>query len=289
MEREESYTPSCTTDASSATTALELQCNAAGCTAVFRGLYAKGNLARHKRHNHNGPRVYICEDEGCDRVFRRHDARFKHYRKHHSSLAKPDVPRNNRTMPIEGKRDLALSNISGWTCTTDESDKAKVSKRWKNFEDDAPDCSGTSVDSSEERDDSDYECDRIITWNYSQHDALPSFLPYIRVHEEDTSSPCGDSPDSGATTSGTTSHTTVSSASGLTGGNGLQENGYTPPSAGTGFPNHGNNPVPTTKHGFGAKVADPQPLPLICWYPAAGIACNGKHVSSSSKIRYLWQ
>jgi len=111
MEREEPYTPSCTTDASSAATTHELPCKARGCNAIFRGLYARGNLARHKRLYHNGPRVYVCEDEECDRVFRRQDARLKHYRKHHPSLARPAVPRNNRTMPIEGERDLALSNI----------------------------------------------------------------------------------------------------------------------------------------------------------------------------------
>jgi uncharacterized Zn-finger protein len=64
----------------------ELHCAAEGCTTIFRGRYRKGNLARHKRHYHSGPRVYICEDEGCDRVFRRQDARIKHYRKYHPHL-----------------------------------------------------------------------------------------------------------------------------------------------------------------------------------------------------------
>lgn len=174
--------------------------------------------------------------------------------------------------------------------TTSELYKAKVSKKRENLDDDASHCSGSLVDSSEEEDNSDYECDNIIIWNYSQHDALPSYLPYTRDYDENTSSPCSDSPESGSTTSGTTSDTTASSsASGLAGGNGLRGNEYTPPSAGTGFPNNGKNPVLRTKEGFGTRVTDPQPLPLICWYPAAGIACNAKHVSSSSKTRYLWR
>ena len=174
--------------------------------------------------------------------------------------------------------------------TTKELHKAKVSKKRKNPDDDASHCSGSLVDSSEEGDDSDYECDNIITWNYSQHDALPSFLSYIRGYDENTSSPCSDSPESGSNTSGTPRDTPASSsASGLAGVNGLQRNGYTPPSAGTGLPDNGNNPVLETKEEFGAKVADPLPLPLICWYPAAGIACTSKHVKTSIETRHLWK
>jgi hypothetical protein len=174
--------------------------------------------------------------------------------------------------------------------TTNKLYKAKVNKKQENPDDDASHRSESLVDSSEEGDDSDYECDNIITWNYSQHDAPLSFLPYIRGHDENTSSPCSDSPESGSTTSGTASDTpALSSGSGLAGGNGLQGNGYPSPTAGTGFPNNDNNPVLGTKEESVAKVADPQPLPLICWYPAAGIACDAKHVSSSSKTRYLWR
>jgi hypothetical protein len=63
-----------------------LRCAAEGCTAIFSGRYCKGNLARHKRLNHSHGRVYMCEDDDCDRVFRRQDARIKHYRKCHPQL-----------------------------------------------------------------------------------------------------------------------------------------------------------------------------------------------------------
>ena len=174
--------------------------------------------------------------------------------------------------------------------------KAEVSKietesseERENVDDDASHCSGVSVDSSEEGDDSDGGCDNITTWDYSRRDALPSFLPYIRGHDADTSSPCGDSPDSGSTTSGTTSDTSASSASGHTEGNSLRGNRYTSPNAGTGASNS-NNPILGTKDGQGASFAsDPQPLPLICWYPAAGIDCAAKHVKMSTEVRHLWK
>ena len=163
------------------------------------------------------------------------------------------------------------------------------SEERENVDDDASHCSGVSVDSSEEGDDSDGGCDNITTWDYSRRDALPSFLPYIRGHDADTSSPCGDSPDSGSTTSGTTSDTSASSASGHTEGNSLRGNRYTSPNAGTGASNS-NNPILGTKDGQGASFAsDPQPLPLICWYPAAGIDCAAKHVKMSTEVRHLWK
>jgi hypothetical protein len=173
--------------------------------------------------------------------------------------------------------------------TTDGSDDTRVSKKRENPDDDASHCSGTF--SSEEGDNSDGECDNITTWNCSQRDAPPSFLPYIRGHDADTSSPCGDSPDSESSTiSGTTSNTPASSASGLTGGNGLQGNGYTSPSAGIGASKNSNGPILGLKDGAGPNfVSDPQPLPLICWYSAAGIACTAKYVKMSTEVRHLWK
>jgi hypothetical protein len=94
---------------SSATIPYEVRCDVEGCTAYFRGLYSKGNLARHKRHNHIGPKVYVCADDLCKRVFRRQDARLKHYRKHHSELVSdsPYMPRGRAARLEGGNLDLS--------------------------------------------------------------------------------------------------------------------------------------------------------------------------------------
>ncbi|KAH7095734.1 hypothetical protein FB567DRAFT_37372 [Paraphoma chrysanthemicola] len=57
------------------------------CSKIFAGDYRRGNLLRHMRLKHSGlAREYHCEAEGCERVFRRHDARLKHYRNKHPNL-----------------------------------------------------------------------------------------------------------------------------------------------------------------------------------------------------------
>lgn len=63
------------------------------CTVIFTGLFAKGNLGRHRRTKHR-PRPCKCEVKGCDRIFARTDARLKHYRKDHLHLSlAPAIPR----------------------------------------------------------------------------------------------------------------------------------------------------------------------------------------------------
>jgi hypothetical protein len=262
------------------------------CQFCDKSYIRQGNLLLHERKKHN------IHSETAKNIQQEAEARDdRTARSLQSTLGEVSLcktsplPHSKEKAHPSSKDEAKLMNYQGHDIT-DGSDDARVSKKREKPDDDASDCSGAF--SSEEGDDSDGECDKITTWNCSQRGALPYFLPYTRGHDADTSSPygdspCGDSPDSESTTSGTTSDTPASSISGLTGGNSLQGNGYTPPSAETSFQNNGNSPVPGTRHGFGAKVADPQPLPLICWYPAAGIACNGKHVSSSSKIRYLWR
>jgi hypothetical protein len=196
-------------------------------------------------------------------------------------------PHNKNEAHLSSKDEAKLMDYQGYH-TTDGSDKARVSKKRENSDDDASYCSGAF--SSEEGDDSDGECDNTTTWNCSQRDALPSFLSYIRGHDADTSSPCADSPDSESTTSGTASDTPASSASGLAGGNGLQRNGYISPSAGIGASNNSDDPILGIKDGLGGNFAsDPQPLPLICWYSAAGITCTAKHVKMSTEVRHLWK
>jgi hypothetical protein len=69
-----------------------LRCPHSGCTSEFHGTYRRGNLARHCRLKHKGKIVhYKCEAEACMSVFKRQDARLKHYRKHHPGLAKRRV------------------------------------------------------------------------------------------------------------------------------------------------------------------------------------------------------
>lgn len=57
------------------------------CSTRFTGAYGKGNLSRHTRLLHaREAKTFPCEDDNCERVFARSDARKKHYRKHHLHL-----------------------------------------------------------------------------------------------------------------------------------------------------------------------------------------------------------
>ncbi|KAF2447959.1 hypothetical protein P171DRAFT_441837 [Karstenula rhodostoma CBS 690.94] len=66
------------------------------CGKEYNGEYRKGNLARHRRQKHGKrEQSYPCE-ESCSQVFKRQDARLKHYRKHHPWLvSQPLNPRQN--------------------------------------------------------------------------------------------------------------------------------------------------------------------------------------------------
>jgi len=65
-----------------------LYCVRQGCTASFTGTCSdsKGNMVRHMRR-HESESEYQCQDLECNKVFKRHDARLKHYRKKHPRLA----------------------------------------------------------------------------------------------------------------------------------------------------------------------------------------------------------
>ncbi|KAH8637862.1 hypothetical protein IG631_05632 [Alternaria alternata] len=57
------------------------------CPAKFAGIYARGNYGRHRRQKHvDHNREFQCEVSHCPKVFRRHDARLKHYRRQHPDL-----------------------------------------------------------------------------------------------------------------------------------------------------------------------------------------------------------
>lgn len=70
-----------------------LRCEQDNCDAMFTGEYRKGNRQRHIRLKHGTMKQYPCEAGGCARVFRRQDARLKHYRKHHNDLAPAPIHR----------------------------------------------------------------------------------------------------------------------------------------------------------------------------------------------------
>jgi hypothetical protein len=58
------------------------------CGNVYEGAYGRGNLARHRRQKHGlSEQTFPCEDPTCRKVFKRPDARLKHYRREHPHLA----------------------------------------------------------------------------------------------------------------------------------------------------------------------------------------------------------
>jgi hypothetical protein len=64
-----------------------LYCPEPSCKATFSGVYRKGNLARHRRNQHEHSfKTYPCHDPHCNKTFKRQDARLKHERKHHPDL-----------------------------------------------------------------------------------------------------------------------------------------------------------------------------------------------------------
>lgn len=109
---EHSETVSCSSGASLPAGPSRISCNTDGCIAFFSGIYRKGNLARHKRLKHKGPVVYECEDLLCDRVFKRQDARVKHYRRWHPQLANDYHPRYEARRPNRERSPDVLSEHS---------------------------------------------------------------------------------------------------------------------------------------------------------------------------------
>ncbi|KAI8936504.1 hypothetical protein NX059_006909 [Plenodomus lindquistii] len=56
------------------------------CTANYSGRHGQGNLRRHVRNKHaSGGRNYPCGTAGCEKTFKRSDARLKHTRKNHAN------------------------------------------------------------------------------------------------------------------------------------------------------------------------------------------------------------
>lgn len=83
-----------------------LECGMNGCEATFTGRHGKGNRARHRRDYHGGKEPIICEDSKCDKVFKRSDARLKHYRSHH-----PHLVCRNTQVSRRGRQNSAPGNL----------------------------------------------------------------------------------------------------------------------------------------------------------------------------------
>jgi len=62
------------------------------CGKEYKGDYRRGNLARHIRQKHGiDEQNFPCADPGCSKIFKRQDARLKHYRKEHPQLTMPPL------------------------------------------------------------------------------------------------------------------------------------------------------------------------------------------------------
>lgn len=85
-----------------------LKCGVNRCEATFSGRYGKGNRARHKKDYHGGKEPVICEDSNCGKIFRRSDARLKHYRSRH-----PHLVGINKQVSRPGRRNPAPGDLDG--------------------------------------------------------------------------------------------------------------------------------------------------------------------------------
>ncbi|KAH8712101.1 hypothetical protein GQ44DRAFT_426653 [Phaeosphaeriaceae sp. PMI808] len=105
LEATGSRSPSpCPSNASGASSAGPdiLACTQPACSATFRGRYRRGTLQRHMRLKHpqtqSQEKEYQCQS--CSKVYKRQDARLKHYRRRHPQLLPTPVhPRKRHEAP----------------------------------------------------------------------------------------------------------------------------------------------------------------------------------------------
>jgi hypothetical protein len=116
----------------------------------------------------------------------------------------------------------------------------------------------------------------------------PSIFPYFFSAEANVVSPA-DSMASGSNSSGSGNQDTpTSSMSDQFGGSGPHNNAQpTAQGPGTGSPGSQTGPSVEIKNDNSQQVSGRQPLPFICWYPAAGTLCTAKHTKRSADTRYL--
>jgi hypothetical protein len=77
-----------------------LCCQHGKCRKTFTGTYRRGNLQRHMRLKHSPSskeeeREYACNATGCNKRFKRQDARLNHFRKHHPEIGAA-LPRSRK-------------------------------------------------------------------------------------------------------------------------------------------------------------------------------------------------
>lgn len=191
-----------------------------------------------------------------------------------------------------GKPNLTEESI-GSSSTSYEWHSPEFGTKRKDLEDDISLCSSRSSNTSEESDGSESEDDEVLMW-VSSHGRAPVdsiMTDFIRGFESDiTYSPCGDSPDNGHGTGDSKNHITpASSSSTPPRGSSLHRIGQPPSGATSGSSNQRNAPILVDKSAREDNLNPPQPLSLVCWYAAAGIACLSKHPKKDPKTRRLWK
>ncbi|KNG51511.1 hypothetical protein TW65_01526 [Stemphylium lycopersici] len=112
--------PSLTTEASSSVSNYipdPLRCNMIGCNVAFNGKHRKGNLARHRKSVHGVDKRYECLERSCSKVFKRSDARRKHYKKYHPWLAANSSlsSRSNGSRSASGNQEDDFNHMAAWS------------------------------------------------------------------------------------------------------------------------------------------------------------------------------
>lgn len=216
---------------------------------------------------------------------------------HYNLLGKASIigkaPRTivgDKPKQVEGSSDSFTTRHGGL--------RAEFDTKRKELEDDPLLCSASSSDRSDRSDDSDdsddseSEDDNVPVWASSRSKAPYDnrLTTFIRGFGSNTSYlPCSDSPESGSGTGGSAAQNTpASSAPSLPGGNSLLGIGQPPLGAGLGSSNQRHAPLLGDISAREENSTPSQPLSLVCWYAAAGIACLSRKIKKDPKTRRLW-
>jgi hypothetical protein len=91
-----------------------LTCVHGECAMVFTGRHRRGSLQRHMRLKHQSieERQFSCEFEHCGKIFKRQDARLKHYRKRHADLSQMAPPKEREVH--SNQKEIHEATIERW-------------------------------------------------------------------------------------------------------------------------------------------------------------------------------